>query len=107
MTLRLEGVESPHSTACLPKILDSILHATILLVHEISNFGERTSSIDHIPITMGPFKNCKILRIQQKTTYHNTKLLHDTMQCNAMQLNAMQCNLMQCNATQRNPTWRT
>ena len=47
MTLRLEGVESPHSTACLPNILDSILQATILPVNEISNFGERTFSIDH------------------------------------------------------------
>ena len=60
MTLRLEGVESPHSTACLPNILDgSFLHATILPVHEISNLGERyTFSIDYTPITVGPFKNC-------------------------------------------------
>ena len=59
MTLRLEGVGSPHSTACLPNILDgSILHATILPVHEISNLGERTFSIDYTPITVGPFKNC-------------------------------------------------
>jgi hypothetical protein len=28
----LEGVESPHSTACLLNIVDSILHATILPV---------------------------------------------------------------------------
>ena len=60
MTLRLEGVESPHSTACLPNILDSILQATILTVNEISNFGERTFSIDYIRISVwAPLKIAK------------------------------------------------
>ena len=86
MTLRLEGVESSHSTACLPNILDSILHATILSVHEISNFGKRTFSIDYIyqllwaPAKLLNFKN---------TTQNNVSQYKTTTQYNAVQRNAI------------------
>ena len=81
MTLRLEGVESPHSTACLPNILDSILQATILPVNEISNFGERTFSIDYIPISVwGPLQ--KLLNF--KNTTQNNVSQYKTTQYNAV-----------------------
>jgi hypothetical protein len=86
MTIRLEGVESPHSTACLPNILDSILHATILPVHEISNFGERTFSIDYIyQLLWAPLKIAKFLEYNTK----NVSQYKTTTQYNAVQRNAI------------------